>query len=477
MTDDLSQAHKCRIQAGVIVPAHGRVVLWGDNPDAGPTHLGFSLNKDQGVIALTRPDDTWIDRVGWTNFQPDFSAAREPDGSTGWAVEWRPTPGAANAAGSAGPAGMEDASQPPEQVPDPGDMTDLILGYDQIPQFSLQIAGDGVASLMTNPDVYVHANLTYNGRTLGPVGVRLKGGNSFEPFDHKPSLKIKMDEYVDNGSLLGLKSLTLDNMHSDPAMMHERMAYAVARAAGVPASRSNTALVTVNGQFYGVYANVESMKKELIGRWFDNNEGPLFEQFDVDYTPHDVPAFQLESGTDDRTLLNGLANALAISDADTAIAQASQYADISAFQHYWALCTVIGQFDATPYSIPGDDAHLYADPTTNRLKWLPWGMDETFQDAMYNPVTTTYSVLAAKCKQSSSCFQGYADDVWEILDVTDHMDLESMRRHIQAQIAPYAAQDTRKPYTNEDVATWQQNLYWFIHERRMDLQQVVPPHS
>ena len=52
-------------------------------------------------------------------------------------------------------------------------------------------------------------------------------------------------------------------------MMHERMAYWVARqAGGIPASRANHAQLTINGQPYGLYTNVETVKKRILRRWF-----------------------------------------------------------------------------------------------------------------------------------------------------------------------------------------------------------------
>ena len=97
-------------------------------------------------------------------------------------------------------------------------------------------------------------------------------------------------------------------MHSDPSMMHERLAYLVARqAGGIPASRANHALLTVNGQFYGLYTNVETVKKRMLRRWFADDAGPLFEATDVDFVAADIPFFELASGPDDRSLLAGLA--------------------------------------------------------------------------------------------------------------------------------------------------------------------------
>src|SRR6185503_1437004 len=148
-----------------------------------------------------------------------------------------------------------------------------------------------------------------------------------------------------------------------------------------------------NGQAYGLYANVETVKKQMMGRWFDDNDGPLFEATDVDFRPADVARYELENGPDDRTLLTGLANALTLSDPDAAIAAAAAFIDMDELLNFWAVLAVIGQFDSFPYSIPGDDYFVYADPTTQRLQVIPWGMDETFKAGDVD-VTNFSSVLA-----------------------------------------------------------------------------------
>jgi spore coat protein CotH len=250
--------------------------------------------------------------------------------------------------------------------------------------------------------------------------------------------------------------------------MHERLAYWVYRQAGVPASRSNHLLLTVNGQFYGLYANVETVKKKLIGRWFADNAGPLFEGTDVDFAPQYVEDFELEAGMDDRTLIAGLSMALTMPSADAAITAAGGFADMDKFRHFWAAASVVGQFDALPYSMPGDDFYVYADPTSGRLAFLPWGMDETFYAGSFD-VTNVYSVLARRCKESAACFQAYQAAVWEVQGMTEDMDLIGMRNHVMAQIAPYTAMDTRKPYTDQQVTGFQGALYWFITERRSKL--------
>jgi hypothetical protein len=466
VTDDLAVPGKGVIGDGAVVPARGYLIVWVDgNPEAGPTHVAAYLNKVGGNVGLARPDGSYIDQLTYGAQETDLSAAREPDGAPTWAIEWHVSPGAANPAGS-GQAGTPAAD--PESVPTAGDPSDRILGYDQMPQFSLTIGAAEIQSLMTAPDVYVPATLTYDGREYGPVGVHLKGMQSFEPIDRKPSLRVNIDKFVPAAAFFGLKDLTLNNMHSDFSMMHERIAYWVARQAGVPASRANHALVTVNGQSYGLYTNVETVKRHILSRAFGNNTGSLFEATDVDFRAQYIPFYELVAGPDDRSLLSGVAAALTAADPGDAMTAAAAYADIDQFTRFWAMCAVVGQLDSFPYSDPGDDYFTYANPATGRLAFMPWGIDESFYAGDID-INAVHSVMALQCKASSACYTKFVDNVWDIMALVERVDWLGEHGRVAAQIAPHVAQDTRKWYT-----MYQQDMWYFMTDRRQNIAAWVP---
>jgi hypothetical protein len=214
----------------------------------------------------------------------------------------------------------------------------------------------------------------------------------------------------------------------------------------------------------------------MLARFFQDSKGSLFEATDVDFVNNLVSRYELENGPDDRALISGLADALTIANPDAALAAAADYIDLDHFRRFWAMTSLVAQFDSFPYSIPGDDYFLYADPTSRKLYFMPWGMDETFYSAEYD-VRQIHSVLATKCMDSPTCFQAYANEVWDMLAMTDEMGLAAERERMIAEIAPYVAQDTRKSYTVTEVNTSQQALYWFIKERRMRLSAMIPAAS
>lgn len=475
LTDDFATPHAGVIGDGAVVPARGHLVVWMDgDPDAGPTHVAARLNRDGGQVGLARPDGSFIDRLTYGAQEVDLSAAREPDGAPTWAIEWHASPGATNP-GAASADGGEATD--PETVPAAGDQSTHILGYGQFPQFSLTVDAAGMQALRDSPRTYVPATLSFEGRDYGPVGVHLKGMQSFEPVDQKPSLHINVDSFVPGAAFFGLKDLTLNNMHSDLSMMHERLAYWVARHAGVPASRCNHAWLTFNGQPYGLYANVETVKKRILGRVFASDAGSLFEATDVDFKPELVAAYALVAGPDDRTLLSGAAGALADPDPNAAMAAAAAFANVDQFTRYWAMCAVVGQYDSFPFSDPGDDYFTYADPVTGRLEFLPWGIDESFYSPDLDFTKIVHSVLGLRCLASPACYRKLVDNVWDILDLVENLDWEGERSRVQDQIASFVQADTRKQQTADDITTYQNSMRYFINNRRRLLSTMIPPPS
>jgi len=474
LTDDLGDPLRAIIDRAEVVPAGGYLLLWLDgDPGRGPEHVGLTLRR-AGSLGLARPDGSYIERLAYGEQAVDFSAAREPDGSDAWRIEWHASPGTANPPGDGAPAAADGDAAAAEEVPAAGDLGDRILGYDELPAIEILLDAAAIASLRTSPYEYVPGSLVYDQRTYGPVGVRLKGVNSFEPIDAKPSFRINIDEYVGAAKFWSLDDLTLNNMDDDYSMMHERLAYMVAREV-IPASRANHALVTVNGQPYGLYSNVETVKRQFLSRWFASDSGSLFEATDVDFEASYVGSYELESGPDDRTLLAGLAGALTLADADQAMAAAAAYADIGEFQRFWAMCAVVAQFDSFPYSAPGDDYFVYADPTSGKLWFMPWGMDETFYSGEYDVMTNIYSVMARRCAESAACTAGFVSEVWALLARTEELGLLAEIDRVAEQIAPHVAVDTRKPYDDATVAEFQQQLRWFVGGRRQLLGTMLPP--
>jgi hypothetical protein len=190
-TDDLNVPRKAPIGAGVVLTAGAHMIFWIDGMiDRGPNHIALPKLESIGSnLGFARPDGSFISRLTIGRQETDFSAAREPDGSDAWVIEWHPSPGATNPAGAGKPLASADPAALPEKVPAAGDLSEALLGYDALPSIRIDVDADGQAKLTANPLVDVPATLVFQGRSYGPVGLRLKGHNSFEPWGKKPSLR------------------------------------------------------------------------------------------------------------------------------------------------------------------------------------------------------------------------------------------------------------------------------------------------
>ncbi|NOY27691.1 MAG: hypothetical protein GXP62_17640 [Oligoflexia bacterium] len=470
ITDDLSQPDK-HVLGDLLLPAGGLLVLYADgDTDYGVLHLGFSLHADGEELGIYDPDGRPIDLLSYDSQLQDVSAARAWDGSATWSMGWPATPGTSNGAGD--PEPDDDAAI--ENVPASVWDDSALFSDDVLPHFDLELSAESIAALEASPYDYVQGTLIYDGTRYEPIGVRTKGQNSWESITEKPSLKIKLDKYVDGpGQLLGHTDLTLQNMDNDYSMMHERVAYRLYRALGIPAARATHATLSINGEPYGLYTHLETVNQQMVARWFDDSDGTLFEQWDVDYYDSYIPSFQLEYGPDDRTDLQGLADAMEQSDPGTAVLAGSEFLSWDSFRAYWAAGAVVGQFDAYPYSSPGDDCHVYDDPTSGVLHYIPHGMDETFYYSTYNVESTANGILAATCRQDADCRDAWVASIDDALDVADRTALYDYAVFVRDQIADLVPADTHKPYDDATVAYYQDDMLSFMADRRAELSRQV----
>ena len=334
--------------------------------------------------------------------------------------------------------------------------SDILFNEDSIPSFEIEISEEAFDSLRNDPYTWVEGSFHYDGRTWSPVGIRLKGENSFSPIDEKPSIKVKFNKYVSGGEFLGLRELTLNNMFSDYSMMHERITYRMYREFGVPAARSHHALLTLNGEDYGLYANVENVDRRMMRRWFDDSDGPLFEVWDVDFYDGYIPYFELEYGEDDRTNLQGVADTLETGGASS-LAALEEHLSLEAFLRYWAVGAYVAQFDAYPYSNPGDDCHVYDDPTTGTLHFLPHGADETFY---YNDSEVDWAngILGVRCLEVPECRSTWIELVQEVLVLAEEIGIVDYFDTVSDQIEEHVREDSHKPYGNYYVWSYQDHM-------------------
>ena len=340
-----------------------------------------------------------------------------------------------------------------------------------IPEFGLILSDESMQSLRNSPTEYVSGSFTYKGDAYGPVAVRTKGSSTWQPIDDKPSLKIKFDKYDKDLRFLDLSELTLNNMVSDYSMMHERVAYRFYREAGVPARRAHHAHLTLNNEDYGLYVNVESATRKMLEPWFDNS-GTLWEFWSADFEAIYIDNFEVKFGDDEKLILHETAVALE-GNGPIDMEAITSTLDIDSFIRYWAVSTVVAQYDGYPYRYPSDDAYVYHDPESGQLKFLPHGVDETFYYPDWRPDNDVVSRLGWKCLSTPECEKRWHELIWESLDIIEGLDPLPWVDEVQAQIDPYVQSDPKKPYSNSTVIVNQGEMRAMIKSRREQLEIMI----
>ena len=322
------------------------------------------------------------------------------------------------------------------------------------------MSDSAIASLtqeMCNGGEYQPATLTMTTptATYGPmtVGVRLKGcWGSYRPLSGKAGFKIKIN-YVSGQTILGLKKLTLNNMVQDPSMLHEAVGYRLFRSMGVPAPRVGYTNVSLNGSEYGLHANIETLDKVSLPRWYGAAQTThLYEgSYWTDVISDHVSNFEIDEGTDDRTDLQTLANANALTG--TAWWNAvTPIANLNEMTAMWATEFYTGHWDGYATRI-WNNYYLHSTPA-GYFTMLPWGLDQTFyEDLSYNLDASQNGVMFQRCMGVPRCKDLYAANVVKVANAAKELKLDQMVTAVGNAIDSAVLADPRRE-TDYGSSVW-----------------------
>jgi hypothetical protein len=115
------------------------------------------------------------------------------------------------------------------------------------------------------PHSYYHAWFQCEDGTPMEVGIRRKNGLAVpsETDPQKPALKIDINEFLIDQTFMGKRKLSLENGAED-ALVTEGLAWLLYGQAGLVSSRVAWANVWVNGEYKGLFANVEQVDKAYL---------------------------------------------------------------------------------------------------------------------------------------------------------------------------------------------------------------------
>lgn len=291
-------------------------------------------------------------------------------------------------------ATLDAAIEPDAMLPD---LTEAVFAADHLVVVSLEIdeadwdalrqqergdldlqGAECLAEPFPSPYTWFRARVTVDGVTYDDVGVRKKGFFGSVSAS-KPSLKIRLDKYVDDQLHQGLSRITLNNQRQDPSILRSCLAYAVFARAGVPTPRCNFSQLFVNGRDFGVFAHVESLKKPWLRRHFEDADGHLYEGTLSDFRPEYRGTIEQKTDEDvPYTLpIDRISDAVQVPD-DQLIARLDEAIDLERFFRFWATEVLTAHWDG--YAGNTNNFWLYDDPTSGKVVFIPWGPDATFDE-------------------------------------------------------------------------------------------------
>lgn len=274
---------------------------------------------------------------------------------------------------------------------------------DVVPRVDILIPPDSLAVLLApgneESNYHWHAVFIYdNGEvkdTLQNIGFRLRGNTS--RFSKKKSFKVSFNTYEPGRKWEGLEKLNLNGEHNDPSVVRSKICWDLLRRMEVPASRANHVELYINGNYFGLYINVEHVDEEFVQLRFGNNDGNLYKCLwpaDLVYKG-DNPELYKESfggrraydliineSEDDYSDLANFINVLNNAPLNELPCELEQVFNVDNYLKVIAFDILTGNWDGPIFN--KNNFYLYHNEATGRFEYIPYDLDNTFGIDWFN---------------------------------------------------------------------------------------------
>jgi hypothetical protein len=236
-----------------------------------------------------------------------------------------------------------------------------------------------------------------DGVTYPNVGIRIRGNTSYSGIpsgSQKFSLKLQMDFVDPNQQLMGYDTINLNNGWRDPTFTRE-VEFNNFLANFVPNARANNVIVTINGENWGVYNNVQQTDKRLLRSYFSNADGLRVRCANnpngpgLAYSPTLNPSYEIQD-TAGLTLPQATAEFIALTNTLSNSSLANPAVDVPIMDRAIAIdpsiWTVILEnllTDDDSYVNKGCDFMTYRDPVDSRTHIIQRDANETWTESTW----------------------------------------------------------------------------------------------
>lgn len=222
--------------------------------------------------------------------------------------------------------------------------------------------------------------------TISEIGFRLRGNTSRE--SEKKSFKISFNTFKPGRHYFGVEKLNLNGEHNDPSVIRSKIAWNLFRDFGIPSPRANHVEVYINGDYYGLYINVEHIDEEFVESRFDHKDGNLYKCLwpaDLDYRGDEPDNYKHTSG--DRRVYDLRSNIVEDDYSDLAQfvsklnqlpnavfeCEIAKYFNVYDYLRVIAVDVFLGNWDGPIYN--KNNFFLYQNTQYGRMEYIPYDLD------------------------------------------------------------------------------------------------------
>ncbi len=339
-------------------------------------------------------------------------------------------------------------------------------------------------------DTYYPVDFEWQGVKVRNSGIRVRGNAT--RVDHKPSLRIDFNHYVDGQDLSGLKAIVINNSWHDPSFLRDDLSMLLFRTIGIPAPRQAHARLYVgpNREYAGVYVISEEVSKTFLTANFGEDNGYLYEFHHQDgetYGFQDpgpdlawyIPRFGPKTHDTESVaaLYMPIRNLVqAVNDAPQSDLQArlSDYLDVNTFITELAVQNFLAQTDGLVGGVGMNNFYLYRFANKRVSMLIPWDQDNSFSMMDMPPSwNMNTNVLAGKIWDEPKYRNAYLSKLLDIADLVGRGGFEQEAAREYAQIRDAVYQDPLTPYSRDDFDQATALVRQFARERGSVIRQYV----
>ncbi len=259
-----------------------------------------------------------------------------------------------------------------------------------VPSIYITLPADSLAEILDYDnrlsDYHYHASFVFNNGvvrdSIAEVGFRLRGNTS--RMSQKKSFKISFNEYVSGQKYQGLEKLNINGEHNDPSLSRAKYCFDFLDYLEVPASRTNHVRLYINGNYFGLYLNVEHYDEEFTKSRFNGN-GNLYKctyGADLQYRGATGNSYKLDyyeiKNSDGPNAYEDLAQFITVlnntpsSDFECEI---EQILNVNSYLKCLVMDVLSGNWDGPNYN--KNNFYLYFNTHSSQFEYIPYDLDNT----------------------------------------------------------------------------------------------------